>query len=176
MPGVNGPLPTGRSVGRWFAVVLAAGLALMGCASSTLFQEFRAIDQQRGLLRWQMPGGDGLTAEAYFSRGTDGTVAVVIGKEGPAPLLEAVLANGTLAIRGPLTRDAAWTGPVNAAPRKLAPWGSLLSAYAQAPTLADGSQELHAPAFRAQFQKVTGKLTHLHVVGNDTGDTFTVRF
>jgi len=167
--------PEGRPIA--FAVLwLATLLAVAGCASSALFQGFQPVEQRRGLLRWQMPNGDGLTAESYFSRSPDGAVALVIGKEGPAPLLEAVLANGTLALRGPLLRDAAWTGPVNAAPRKLAPWGSLLSAYAQAAALPDGAPELHTAAYRARFDQSGGKLTGLYVRCNDTGDAFTVRF
>jgi len=172
MPSARGQIRTGR-----LALVLAVvGFSLIGCASSPLFQGFQSTEQQRGVMRWQMPNGDGLTAEAYFSRSQDGAIALVIGKEGPTPLLEAVLANGKLAVRGPLLRDASWSGPVNAAPRKLTPWGALLSAYAQTPALPDGSPELHTAAYRAQFQKTAGKLTGLHVVGNDTGDTFTVRF
>lgn len=160
---------------RW-GMLLLAGLLLGGCAASPLFQTFQSVEQRRALLRWQMPNGDGLTAEAYFSRGQDGAIAVVIGKEGPAPLLEAVLFEGTLAIRGPLTREAAWTGPVNSAPIRLAPWGALLSAYAQGASLTTDQPELHTAAYRAQFERIDGKLRRFLVQSNDTRDTFTVQF
>ncbi|HEY5792551.1 MAG TPA: hypothetical protein VIS74_04590 [Chthoniobacterales bacterium] len=168
----------GESSNRFGFRILLLALAglIAGCAGPSAFRGFQSIEQRRGILRWQQPNGNGLTAESYFSRGGDGAISLVIGKEGPTPLLEGILQNGTASFRGPLLGGLAWAGPVNAAPKSLAPWAALLSAYAQGATLADGSQEVHTGAYRAQFQKSAGRLTAFYVVCNDTGDSFTVRF
>lgn len=156
--------------------VAALLISLVGCASPAFFENFQAQHQHRALLRWQQPNGNGLTADSYFSRDAAGGVALVIAKESPQPMLEAVLQNGTLALRGPLIGGFAWTGPVNSAPKPLAPWAALLSAYAQSPAMAEGSQEVHSSAYRAQYVTLNGRLKSLYVVSSDTGDSFVVRF
>lgn len=164
----------GRLAFRIFAFAFL--LSLGGCANSELFKGFLSKQQTHALLRWQQPNGNGLTADSYFSRDPSNGVALLIAKESPQPLLEAVLQNGTAAFRGPILGGITWSGPVNTAPKRLAPWAALLTAYAQSPGISDGSQEVHTGTYRAQFEKVNGKLKSLYVVSSDTGDSFFVRF
>ncbi|HEY8902402.1 MAG TPA: hypothetical protein VIM48_01760 [Chthoniobacterales bacterium] len=145
-------------------------LVLSGCA--TVQQPaFQPATTSRALVNWKH-GGESLTADVVFQKGSDGAIRILVSKE--ALLFTLTRSDGIWVAAGPLAHGG-WRGRASAAPAVLRDWICFAEAVEQASAMPKGGMA-QTDQYSLQFTKRNGAIKELGVGVLATRDRFRAIF
>lgn len=141
-------------------------LVLSGCA--TVRQPaFQSVATSRALVNWKH-GGESLTADVIFQKGSGGSIRILVSKE--ALLFTLTRSDGIWVAAGPLAHGG-WRGRASAAPAVLRDWIYFAEAVEQASAMPNGGTA-QTDQYGLQCTKRNGAIKELGVGVFATRDRF----
>jgi hypothetical protein len=148
-----------------------AALLLCGCA--TVQQPaFRPSATTRALVNWKH-GGQSLTADVIFQKGSGDSIRLLVSKE--ALLFTLTRNSGIWVAAGPLAHGG-WRGQASAAPAVLRDWICLAEAMETSASTSSGGGVKQTRQYTVQSVKHGGMTAEIDVVVLATGSRFRVLF
>jgi hypothetical protein len=151
-------------------IPLLALSVLSGCA--TVQQPaFQPTATSRALVNWKH-GGESLTTDVVFQKGSDGSIRILVSKE--ALLFTLTRSDGVWVAAGPFAHGG-WRGRASAAPAALRDWICFAEAVEEASAMAKGGTA-KTEQYSLQCTKRNGSIKELGVGVLATGDRFRAIF
>jgi hypothetical protein len=146
-------------------------LVLSACVTARQ-PAFQPATTNRALVNWKH-GGESLTADVIFQKGSDGSIRILVRKE--TLLFTLTRLDGIWVAAGPLAHGG-WRGQANAAPAVLGDWICLAEAMETATSTSAGGGARKMGRYTMQCVKRGGKTAEADVVVLATGSRFRALF